>query len=357
MIYFDHQATTKLDSRVIDAMKDSLNYFGNPSSVYTLGQDAKGLIEEKRDSIAKMLNVLPKEIYFTSGGTESDNWALRGVLNKNDHLITTSIEHHAILHTAKYLEENGVEVTYLRPNRDGNISIEELKNSIKENTKLISIMAANNEIGTINDLKEIGKIARENKILFHTDAVAALFKMPLDFSDFDMASFTAHKINGPKGIGILYVKDGVKIKNLLFGGSQERGHRPGTESAMLISGLEKAIEIHYNIEHTNYLKDLRDYLVEKLLDLGFSINGTMENRLHCNVNFIGNESSEISLLKLDMNGIMASAGSACTAGSIMPSHVLTEIGLSEELAKRSIRISLDRENTKEEIDKLILSLR
>lgn len=357
MIYFDHQATTKMNKEVIDAMMDSYKYYGNPSSIYSLGQKSKGIIEEKRSNIAKMLKVNPKEIFFTSGGTESDNWALMGTLKKGDHLITSMIEHHAILHTAKHLEENGVEVTYLKPERDGSIRLEDIKNAIKENTKLISIMAANNEIGVINDINSIGKLAKENGILFHTDAVAAMFKTPIDFNDFDLASITAHKFNGPKGIGILYVREGTKINNILFGGSQERGKRPGTESLTLVVGLEKAMKIHYNREHNNYVKELRDYLVENLKEMGLKINGSIDNRLACNVNFISKNSSEITLMKLDMEGIMASAGSACSAGAMSASHVLTAIGLSEEEANSSIRISLDIENTKEEIDTLIRALR
>lgn len=357
MIYFDHQATTKMNKEVIDAMMDSYKYYGNPSSIYSLGQKSKGIIEEKRSNIAKMLKVNPKEIFFTSGGTESDNWALMGTLKKGDHLITSMIEHHAILHTAKHLEENGVEVTYLKPERDGSIRLEEIKNAIRENTKLISIMTANNEIGVINDIKSIGKLARDNGILFHTDAVAAMFKTPIDFNDFDLASITGHKFNGPKGIGILYVKEGTKINNILFGGSQERGKRPGTESLALVVGLEKAMKIHYNREHNNYVKELRDYLIESLNEMGLKINGSIDNRLDCNVNFISKNSSEITLMKLDMEGIMASAGSACTAGAMSASHVLKAIGLSEEEANSSIRISLDIENTKEEIDTLIRALR
>ncbi|ERT63431.1 cysteine desulfurase family protein [Peptoniphilus sp. BV3AC2] len=357
MIYFDHQATTKMNKDVLDAMMDSYKYYGNPSSIYSLGQKSKGIIEEKRLSIANMLNVNPKEIFFTSGGTESDNWALIGTLKKGDHLITSMIEHHAILHTANYLEGIGVEVTYLKPERDGSIKLDSIKSAIKENTKLISLMTANNEIGIINDIKSIGKLARDNGILFHTDAVAAMFKTPIDFKDCDLASITAHKFNGPKGIGILYVKEGTKINNILFGGAQERGKRPGTESVALIVGLEKAMKIHYNREHNNYVKELRDYLIKNLNEMGIKINGSLKNRLDCNVNFISKNSSEITLLRLDMEGIMASAGSACTAGAMSPSHVLTAIGLSEEEANSSIRISLDIENTKEEIDTLIRALR
>lgn len=357
MIYFDNAATTKIHPQVLEEMYEAYKTIsGNPSSVYSLGQEAKGAIEHARQTIANIMGVKPKEIYFTSGGTESDNWAIRGLLkaSKKNHLITSTIEHHAVLHTAEYLRENGAKVDYVKVDKDGILNLEELESLISEDTGLISIMTANNEIGTIEPIEEISKIAKAHNVLFHSDAVQGFFNTDIDFKKLDAASMSAHKIRGPKGIGIMYLRDGIKIDNLIFGGSQERGKRPGTENVQGIIGLSKACQIKSQNDNRAYVKSLRDYLIKNLEDLKIKINGSLEKRLVGNVNFIlEGIPQNITLMKLDLAGICASAGSACTAGSLSPSHVLKAIGLSDEDAASSIRISLNEENTKEEIDVLI----
>lgn len=368
-IYFDHAATTAVDETVL---KEMLPYFslsyGNPSSAYEIGRKNKMAIELARKKVARIINSKSKEIFFTGGGSESDNLALKGVARANTrekkHIITTKIEHHAILNSCKTLENEGVEVTYLNVDEKGRVNLQELKNAIKPYTILISVMTANNEIGTIEPIKEIGEIARENKILFHTDAVQGIGNLKIDVKEMniDLLSMSAHKFYGPKGVGALYVKEGILFNPIIDGGHQEKGKRAGTENVPGIVGLGKAIEIAYsNIdEYNKKLKELRDYCIENLKENfeNIKINGDMDKRLSGNVNiaFIGQESSEL-LLKLDEYGICTSAGSACNTGATSPSHVLTAIGLKDDEANGTLRISLGKENTKEEIDYLIEKLK
>lgn len=365
--YFDNAATTKINTKVLDEMMPYLTEkYGNASSIYSLGRESRKAIDIARDKVAKALNADSKEIYFTNSGTESDNWALKGIAyankEKGKHIITSNIEHHAILHTCKYLEKQGFEVTYLPVNENGIVNIEDLKNAIREDTILISIMFANNEIGTIQPIKEIGAIAREKGIYFHTDAVQAVGNVDIDVKDMniDLLSLSAHKFNGPKGIGVLYIKDGVKIDNLLHGGSQEKNKRPSTENVAGIVGLGKAIEIATeNIpQKSEYLISLRQKAIDGLLQIPDTIlNGDPQKRLPGNVNvcfkYIEGESI---LLMLDQLGICASSGSACTSGSLEPSHVLLAIGRPHEIAHGSLRLSFSKENTSEEVDFLLEKL-
>lgn len=367
-IYMDNAATTPVKKEVLEEM---LPYFtekyGNPSSVYSLGSMSKRAIEDAREKVAKVLGANSREIFFTGGGSESDNWALKGVafanFEKGNHIITSKIEHHAILHTCEYLEKKGFEVTYLDVDEYGMIDIEQLKNAITDKTILISIMFANNEIGTIQPIKEIGEIARERKIYFHTDAVQAVGNIKIDVNELniDLLSLSAHKFYGPKGIGVLYVRQGVKIDPLITGGAQERKRRAGTENVPAIVGLGKAIELAYTNfeEKNNRLIRLRDMLIEKIKsNIPYvRLNGHPEKRLPGNVNmcfeFIEGESL---LLSLDMEGIAASSGSACTSGSLDPSHVLLAIGLPHEIAHGSLRLTLGDFNTEEEIDYVVEKL-
>jgi len=365
--YFDNSATTKIAPQVLEDMMPYLTEkYGNASSIYSLGRESRKAIDLARDQVAEALHADSKEIYFTNSGTEADNWALKGVANANKekgkHIITSSIEHHAILHTCKYLEKQGFEVTYLPVNKNGIIDLDELKKSIREDTILISVMFANNEIGTIQPIKEIGEIAREKGIYFHTDAVQAVGNIDIDVKDMniDLLSLSAHKFNGPKGIGVLYVRDGVKIENLLHGGSQEKTKRPSTENVAGIVGLGKAIELTTkNIpEKTKHLLALRQKTIDGLLQIPETIlNGDTEKRLPGNVNvcfkYIEGESI---LLMLDQLNICASSGSACTSGSLEPSHVLLAIGLPHEIAHGSLRLSFSKDNTEEEIDYLLEKL-
>ena len=365
--YFDNAATTKINTKVLDEMMPYLTEkYGNASSIYSLGRESRKAIDIARDQVAKALNADSKEIYFTNSGTESDNWALKGIAyankEKGKHIITSNIEHHAILHTCKYLEKQGFEVTYLPVNENGIVNIEDLKNAIREDTILISVMFANNEIGTIQPIKEIGEIAKEKDIYFHTDAVQAVGNVEIDVKDLniDLLSLSAHKLNGPKGIGVLYIKDGVKIDNLLHGGSQEKTRRPSTENVAGIVGLGMAIEIATeNIpQKAEYLKSLRQKTIDGLLQIPDTIlNGDPEKRLPGNVNvcfkYIEGESI---LLMLDQLGICASSGSACTSGSLEPSHVLLAIGRPHEIAHGSLRLSFSKDNTEEEVDFLLEKL-
>jgi cysteine desulfurase len=365
--YFDNAATTKINTKVLEEMMPYLTEkYGNASSIYSLGRESRKAIDTARDKVAKALNAESKEIYFTNSGTESDNWALKGIAyankEKGKHIITSNIEHHAILHTCKYLEKQGFEVTYLPVKENGIIDIEDLKNAIREDTILISIMFANNEIGTIQPIKEIGEIAKEKSIYFHTDAVQAVGNVNIDVKDLniDLLSLSAHKLNGPKGIGVLYIKDGVKIDNLLHGGSQEKTRRPSTENVAGIVGLGMAIEIATeNIpQKSEYLKSLRQKTIDGLLQIPDTIlNGDPEKRLPGNVNvcfkYIEGESI---LLMLDQLGICASSGSACTSGSLEPSHVLLAIGRPHEIAHGSLRLSFSKDNTEEEVDFLLEKL-
>ena len=367
-IYFDNAATTKLDDKVFEEM---LPYFkenyGNASAIYKLGKESNNAIKEARKKVATIFNAKEDEIYFTSGGSESDNTAIKGIAyankDKGNHIITSKIEHPAVLETCKALEKDGFEVTYLNVDENGFINIDELKNSIKENTILISIMFANNEIGTIEPIEEIGKIAKEHNIYFHTDAVQAVGNIKIDVEklNVDSMSLSAHKFYGPKGIGVLYMRKGIKFNPLINGGHQEKSKRAGTLNTPAIVGLAKALELAYeNLEEKNKkIKELRDYYfeeIEKRIPY-IKINGDKVNRLpgNANISFRFIEGEGI-LLNLDNKGICASSGSACTSGSLDPSHVLLAIGLPHEIAHGSVRISIGKYNTKEEVDYLIESL-
>jgi len=361
-IYLDHSATTYTKPEVLEEMLPVFNeYFGNPSSIYSYGREAKRLVDKARDRVAKALNALPEEIFFTAGGSEADNWALRGVAYANkergNHIITSKIEHHAILHTCQQLEKEGFKVTYLPVDKYGMVSLEDLKNSITDETILISIMYANNEIGTIQPIDEIGKIAKESKIYFHTDAVQAVGNIKIDVKEqnIDLLSLSAHKFYGPKGVGALYIKKGTRITNLITGGGQERGRRAGTENVPGIVGLGKAIELATeNIDSYNEkLLKLRTKLINGIMErIPYTlVNGHPEKRLPGNANFCFKYiEGESLLLNLDMKGISASSGSACTSGSLDPSHVLLAIGLPHEIAHGSLRLTLGEENTEEDID-------
>ncbi|MGI5998884.1 MAG: cysteine desulfurase NifS [Lutispora sp.] len=361
-IYLDHSATTSTKPEVLEEMIPVFtDYFGNPSSIYSFGREAKKLVDKSRERVAKALGALPEEIFFTAGGSESDNWVLRGVSyankNRGNHIITTSIEHHAILHTCEQLEKEGFEVTYLPVDSYGMISLEDLKAAITDKTILISIMYANNEIGTIQPIEEIGKIARERNIYFHTDAVQAVGNVKIDVKaqNIDMLSLSAHKFYGPKGVGALYVRKGTKIANLITGGGQERGRRAGTENVPGIVGLGKAIELATeNIDKYNEkLLKLRTKLINGVMEkIPYTrLNGHPEKRLPGNANFCFQFiEGESLLLNLDMKGVAASSGSACTSGSLDPSHVLLAIGLPHEIAHGSLRLTLGDENTEEDVD-------
>lgn len=370
VIYLDHAATTPARKEVVEAMLPYFTeQFGNPSSVYSFAAGNKNVITDVRERIANTLGARTEEIYFTAGGSEADNWALKATAeaygNKGKHIITTKIEHHAILHTAEYLEKQlGFEVTYLDVDENGLVRLDDLKAAIRPDTILISIMFANNEIGTIEPIKEIGAIAKEHGILFHTDAVQAYGQIPInvDECNIDMLSASGHKLNGPKGIGFLYIRRGVKIRSFVHGGAQERRRRAGTENVTGIVGLEKAVEIAFATmeERTKKEIELRDHLIERILsEIPYTrLNGARTNRLPNNVNvsfqFIEGESL---LIMLDMKGICASSGSACTSGSLDPSHVLLAIGLPHEIAHGSLRLTLGDENTMEEMDYVVEQLK
>lgn len=370
VIYLDHAATTPARPEVVEAMLPYFTEkFGNPSSVYSFASDNKNVITDVREQIANTLGAKTEEIYFTAGGSESDNWALKATAeayeNKGKHIITTKIEHHAILHTAEYLEkQRGFEVTYLDVDENGFVRLDDLKAAIRPDTILISIMFANNEIGTIEPIKEIGAIAKEHGILFHTDAVQAYGQIPInvDECNIDMLSASGHKLNGPKGIGFLYIRKGVKIRSFVHGGAQERKRRAGTANVTGIVGLGKAVEIAFATmeERTKKEIELRDHLINRILtEIPYTrLNGDRVNRLPNNVNisfqFIEGESL---LIMLDMNGICGSSGSACTSGSLDPSHVLLAIGLPHEIAHGSLRLTLGDENTMEEMDYVVDKLK
>lgn len=362
IIYLDNAATTKTRPEVVQEM---LPYFtelyGNPSSVYEFSSPSKKAIAHARETIAQSLGTKTNEIYFTAGGTESDNWAIKATAeayqSKGNHIITSKIEHHAVLHTCEYLEKRGFEVTYLDVDENGVIKLEELKKAIRPTTILISIMFANNEIGTIQPVKEIGAIAKDHGIFFHTDAVQAYGHVPINVDEYniDMLSASGHKINGPKGIGFLYIRTGIKSRSFIHGGAQERKRRGGTENVPGIVGLGKAAEIAMNTmeERTKKEKELRDYLMERVMaEVPFCrINGHRTMRLPNNINFAFQFiEGESLLIKLDMAGICGSSGSACTSGSLDPSHVLLAIGLPHEIAHGSLRLTLNEENTKEQMD-------
>lgn len=362
IIYLDNAATTQVDPKVLEAMLPFFTeYYGNPSAVYSFAETAKKAVEDAREKLAELIHAKKDEIYFTGGGSESDNWALKATAeaygNKGKHIITSKIEHHAILHTCEWLEKHGFEVTYLDVDKKGLISPEELEKAIRPDTILISIMAANNEIGTIEPLAEIGEIAHKHGILFHTDAVQAFGHIPLDVDamHIDMLSASGHKINGPKGIGLLYIRKGVKIRSFIHGGAQERQRRAGTHNVPGIVGFGKAAELALaNMdERIKYETELRDYLIKRVSsEIPYTkVNGDLEKRLPNNANFCFRFiEGESMLILLDQNGICGSSGSACTSGSLDPSHVLLAIGLPHEIAHGSLRLSLSEKTTREDID-------
>lgn len=369
LIYLDNAATTKTAPEVVEAMLPYFTeHFGNPSSVYGFASANKDVITKQREIIADALGANGNEIYFTAGGSESDNWALKATAeaygSKGKHIITSKIEHHAILHTCEYLEQRGYEITYLDVDENGIVDLEQLKNAIREDTILISIMFANNEIGTIQPIREIGQIAKEHKILFHTDAVQAFGQVPINVDEYhiDMLSASGHKLNGPKGIGFLYIRRGVKIRSFVHGGAQERKRRAGTENVPGIVGLGKAVEraVSTMKERTEKEVELRDYLIERIkAEIPYCrLNGDRSQRLPNNVNFSFQfVEGESLLIMLDMKGICASSGSACTSGSLDPSHVLLAIGLPHEIAHGSLRMTLNEEVTKEDLDYVVDTLK
>ncbi len=362
MIYLDNAATTRTAPEVVEAMLPYFSeFYGNASTVYEFGGKSKEAISKAREIISGAIGAKENEIYFTAGGSESDNWALKAAAEayktKGKHIITSKIEHHAILHTCQWLEQNGYEVTYLDVDEFGVVKLEELKKAIRPDTILISIMFANNEIGTIEPVAEIGKIAREHGALFHTDAVQAFGQVPIDVDELniDMLSSSGHKLNGPKGIGFLYIRKGVKIRSFLHGGAQERKRRAGTENVPGIVGFGKAVELALATmqERTERERKLRDYLMERVLkEIPFTrVNGDRISRLPNNVNFCFQfVEGESLLIMLDMKGICGSSGSACTSGSLDPSHVLLAIGLPHEIAHGSLRLTLGADTTREDID-------
>ena len=361
-IYLDNAATTRTAQEVVDAM---LPYFtesyGNPSSIYELGQRSKEAITKAREEIARVIGAKPEEIYFTGGGSEADNWAIKAAYeaykNKGNHIITSKIEHHAVLHTCQYLEKQGARVTYLDVDENGMIDLDQLQKAITPETILITIMFANNEIGTIEPVKEIGMIAKEHGILFHTDAVQAFGQVPIDVDELniDMLSSSAHKINGPKGIGCLYIRKGVKIRSFIHGGAQERKRRAGTENVPGIVGYGVAARMAAESmeERTKKEQELRDYFIRQVLEeVPYTrLNGDPVKRLPNNANFSFRFiEGESLLIMLDMKGIAGSSGSACTSGSLDPSHVLLAIGLPHETAHGSLRLTLGADTTKEDLD-------
>lgn len=368
-IYLDHSATTPVDPQVAELMMTYFTeYYGNPSSVHYFGRQVRKALDNAREQVAALIGASPKEITFTSGGTEADNLAIQGAararVKKGNHLITSAIEHHAVLDTFKYLRNNGYEITILPVDAEGLVSVEDLKNAIRPETILISIMHANNEVGSIQPVEEIGRIAKESGILFHIDAVQSFGKLPIDVNkmNVDLMTISSHKIYGPKGVGALYIRNGVRISPLVFGGSQERKIRSGTENAPGIIGFGKACELagQRMAEENIKLIGLRDKLFDGILGSieNIKVNGPrgdkrLPNNVNISFNFIEGESL---LLSLDMIGIAGSSGSACTSGSLDPSHVLLAMGLSHEVSHGSLRLSLGRQNTDEEIDYVLQEL-
>lgn len=369
MIYMDNAATTRVTPEVFEAMRPYFTeLYGNPSSAYEFSGKIAKDVNEARKTIAGTIGADESEIYFTNGGSESDNWAIKGIADqlkdKGKHIITTKIEHHAVLHTCEFLEEHGYEVTYLPVDEKGLISLEELEKAIRPETVLISIMFANNEIGTIEPVAKIGEIARKHGVIFHTDAVQAFGHVAInvDEMNIDLLSASAHKLNGPKGVGLLYIRKGIKLSNLIHGGAQEHGRRAGTTNAAGIIGFGKAAEIAYRkLEETiRYESKLRDKLIKRVVEeIPYSrVNGDLENRLSNNANFCFRfVEGESLLILLDKKGICASSGSACTSGSLDPSHVLLAIGLPHEIAHGSVRLTISDETTEEDIDYAVDSLK
>ena len=369
IIYLDNAATTKTAKEAVDAMLPFFTeHYGNASSIYSLGAESKKAMMQAREIIAESIGATPAEIYFTAGGSESDNWALvataEAYASKRKHIITSGIEHHAILHTCDYLKTRGYEITYVDVDENGVIKLDELKKAIRPDTILISVMYANNEIGTIQPIREIGEIAKEHGILFHTDAVQAYGHVPINVNEehIDMLSTSGHKINGPKGIGFLYIRKGVKIRSFIHGGQQERSRRAGTENIPGIVGYGAAVKRAFEslTERMKEETELRDYLIERIeKEIPYCrLNGDRVKRLPNNVNFSFQFiEGESLLIMLDMKGICASSGSACTSGSLDPSHVLLAIGLPHEIAHGSLRLTLSEENTKEELDYVVDSVK
>ena len=364
-IYLDNAATTAVSPEVLEAMLPYFTQcFGNPSSIHSTGRDARRVVDAARKQVAAAIGAQPQEIYFTAGGSESDNWAIKGTAfakrSKGNHIITSAIEHHAVLHTCAWLEKQGFEVTYLPVDEFGRVRVEDVEKAITDKTILITIMAANNEIGTIQPIEEIGRLAHDKGILFHTDAVQAIGAMPIDVNamHIDMLSMSGHKFHGPKGIGALYIRKGVKIDQYLHGGAQERGQRAGTENLAGIVGMGKAIEIatQHLEENARRLTALRDKLIDGILAEipDVRLNGHRTQRLPNNVNVsVRYVEGEALLLRLDLAGIAGSSGSACTSGSLDPSHVLLAIGLPHEMAHGSLRLSLGTDTTEAEIDEVL----
>ena len=369
LIYLDNAATTKTAPEVVQAMLPwfTENY-GNPSSIYSLGTESKKAVSEAKDIIAGSLGAASNEIYFTAGGSEADNWALKAAAeayaSKGKHIITSKIEHHAILHTCEYLEKKGCEITYVNVDENGIVKLDELEKAIRPDTILISVMFANNEIGTVQPIKEIGEIASRHNVLFHTDAVQAYGQLPINVDEchIDMLSASGHKLNGPKGIGFLYIRKGIKIRSFIHGGQQERGRRAGTENVPGIVGMGAAAKRAFSILEEKRAKEteLRDYLIEQIeKEIPYCrLNGDRNRRLPNDVNFSFRfVEGESLLIMLDMKGICASSGSACTSGSLDPSHVLLAIGLPHEIAHGSLRLTLNEENTKEEMDTTVAAIK
>lgn len=362
MVYLDNAATTRVTESVFEAMKPYFcEQYANPSAIYTYAGKSMKAINEARQNVAQLIGAQKTEIYFTSGGSEADNWAIKSVAetckNKGKHIITSKIEHHAVLHTCEYLERQGYEVTYINTDKDGVVDIDELEANIRPDTILISIMSANNEIGTIQPIEQIGKIAKSHGVLFHTDAVQAYGHIPLDVKkmNIDLLSASGHKFNGPKGAGFLYVRANLNLEPFMHGGAQERRKRAGTLNTPGIVGMGAAArEAKDNLEkNMTYTSELRDYFIEKVLNgiAGSSLNGHISNRLPGNCNFcFENVEGESALLFLDQKGVYAASGSACTTGNVDPSHVLMAIGVDRKLAHSSLRFSLSHETTREELD-------
>ncbi len=368
-VYVDNAATTKVSKNVLEHMVPFLeNEYGNPSSIYSIGRSAKIAIEDARKKVARAIGADAGEIYFTAGGSEADNWAIRSVASNlkkkgKNHIITTVFEHHAVLHTVQTLEKDGFEVTYIPVDDKGLITAKQVEEAIKDTTALVTIMYANNEIGTLLPVEEIGAVCKEKGVLFHTDAVQAIGHVEIDVKkqNIDLLSLSGHKFHAPKGVGALYCRKGIVLNNLIFGGAQEKNKRAGTENSAAIVGLGYAIEdACTNIEErANKSRELRDYLIDNVLSAipKSRLNGDRDNRVATNANFSFEAiEGEALLLMLDMNGICASSGSACTSGSLDPSHVLLSIGLPHEIAHGSLRISISDETTKEDIDYILEKL-